>query len=86
MLPKMSLRREEMHFGAALLGRARHLERRHRLAHPELHLVQLDPSRLIVRRSHSDKRIDHRDAHAMQAARDLVRVVVELARRRAARS
>ena len=44
---------EEMHFGAAALGLARHLERCHRVAHRNS-IACAWPSRLIVSRSHSE--------------------------------
>src|SRR6185312_16777386 len=74
------LRREEVHLGAAPLGVPGGLQRLYGHAVVELHEVrmavapdaQLEPLR---------KRIDDRDPHAVQAARNLVRVLVELAPR-----
>ena len=71
------LRRQERHLGAALVARgADDGERSHRLAVGKFHEVflavapdgQLEPA---------GERVDHRDADAMQAARDFVGILVE---------
>ena len=79
---------QEVHLGAALLGLADDLHRSsRRLAatsggparrRAELQLVHLAVAP-TVRRSHSDSALTHRHADAVQAARDLVAVLVELA-------
>jgi hypothetical protein len=72
------LRGEEVHFRATPLGGADLLQRLDRHALAEFHLVRAalapdgEPQPL-------GERIDHRDADAVQAARDLVGVGVELA-------
>jgi hypothetical protein len=75
---KVSLRRGEGHLRAALVaGRADHRERRHRVAVVELHemLVAAAPDAQLER---DRERVDDRDADAVQAARDLVGILVEL--------
>ncbi len=73
-------RRQERHLGAALavLARADDLERGHRHAVVELDLMllALAPDAALERRR---QRIDDRHADAVQAARNLVGVLVELA-------
>ncbi len=66
-----------MHLGAASLGLAGHLERRHRHAAPEFHKVAF-PVASNAKAQPIGERIDHRHAHAVQAAGDLIRIVVEL--------
>ncbi len=77
VMVKVFVRRQERHLGAALVARgADDGERRDRLAVAKFHEVllavapdgQLEPAR---------QRIDHRDADAVQAAGDLVGVLVE---------
>src|SRR5204862_6365652 len=77
--PAESLARsEEMHFGPPTLAGASRLERGDRHAVAELHLVHVavapDREAQPLRKS-----IDHGHADAMQPARDLVAVRVELA-------
>ena len=70
-------RRQERHFGAALVvGGADHGERRDRLAVAEFHemLFAVAPDRQLER---ARQRIDHRDADAVQAAGNLVGILVE---------
>ena len=76
-LVKVSVRGEERHLGAALaIGVADHLQRRHRVAMGEFDEVLLavapDPQLQLAR-----QRVDHRDADAVQAAGDLVGILVE---------
>ncbi len=76
-LPEDLVRGEEMHFGAAAVRLPRGLQRLHCHAAMKLHEIrvavapdpQLEPF---------GKRIHHRDTDPVQAARDLVRVLVEL--------
>ena len=81
---------QEVHLGAALLGLADDLHRRDLdavalLDHAVLRKPWLNsmkctlPSRRTVRRSHLRQAVDAAHAHAVQAARDLVAVLVELA-------
>ena len=67
-----------MHFGAAALADAGHLERRDRLSAAKLHLVHVavapDRQAQPLR-----ERIHHRHADAVQPAGDLVAVRIELA-------
>ena len=68
---------QEAQLGAALGRRAHHLERVHRLAHRVFLLVVLAVAPDVepqLRR----QRVDHGNAHAVQAAGHLVAVVVEL--------
>ncbi len=69
---------QEAHFGAALVGRARHRQRRDALALAEFHLVHLAVA-ADGQAQPFGQRVDAGHAHAVQAARDLVRVLVELA-------
>ena len=70
----------ELHFGAAALGGADHRQRRHGNTVMKFHLVhlavtpdaQLQPLR---------QRIDYRHTDAVQATRDLVRILIELTAR-----
>ena len=73
-------RRHEVHFGAAAIGRADDGERRHRHAVPEFHLVHLAVAPDLELQP-VGQRVDHRHADAVQAARHLVAVLVELAAR-----
>ena len=71
------LRRQERHFGAApVVGGADHRERGDRLAVAKLHemLLAVAPDREL---EPARQRIDDRDADAVQAAGDLVGVLVE---------
>jgi len=70
--------RQEGHLGAALvMGRAHDRQRGKRLAVAELHemLLAVAPDGELEPRR---QRIHHRDADAVQAARDLVGILVEL--------
>ncbi len=75
---KVSVDGRKRHFRAALAvaGVADHRERRHRVAVAELHDVFLAvaPDAQLER---GRQRVDHRDADAVQAAGDLVGVLVE---------
>jgi hypothetical protein len=71
-------RGQEMHLRAALLALAGDLERRHCLAQAEFHLVQ-QPVAADREAQPFRERVHHGDAHAVQPAGNLVRVVVELA-------
>ena len=78
MRPKVCDRRHEMHFGAAAIGGAGHRQRGHGDAMAELHLVRLAVAP-DAKPQPVGQRIDHRHADAVQAARHLVAVLVELA-------
>ena len=67
-----------MHLGAAPLGRAGLLQRRDRLAIAKLHLVRVAVA-ADGQAQPLGERVDDRHADAVQAARDLVGVAVELA-------
>ena len=68
---------QKMHLGATSLGLAGYLERRHRDPAPEFHKVAF-PVASNGKPQPLGERVDHRHADAMQAAGDLVRIVVEL--------
>ncbi len=71
-------RGQERHFGAALaVGVADDLQRRHRVAVAELHEVFLAVAPDRAACSQVGQRVDDRDADAVQAAGDLVGVLVE---------
>ena len=83
---------EKMHLGTALLGWAGYLERRNLdtildldLAIDGLALIEFEEMLLSISRDREleplRKRVDAGNAHAVQAARDLVAVLVELAAR-----
>ena len=77
VMVKVLLRRQERHLGAALVvGGADDGERRDRLAVAEFHemLFAVAPDREL---EPARQRIDHRDADAVQAAGNLVGVLVE---------
>src|SRR5437660_8550627 len=71
---------QKMHLGAASLGLAGYLERRHRHTAPEFHKVAL-PVASNGKTQPLGEGIDHGHAHAVQATRDPVGVVVELSTR-----
>src|SRR5206468_6676655 len=68
---------QKMHLGAASLGLAGYLERCHRHTAPEFHKVAL-PVASNGKTQPLGEGIDHGHAHAVQATRDFVGVVVEL--------
>ena len=78
MRPNVSRRRHEMHFGAAAIGGAGDRQRRHGDAVAELHLVRLAVAP-DAKPQPVGQRVDDGNADAVQAARHLVAVLVELA-------